>query len=120
MTIENYNNISVAIIEKETKIENAANMLDLMANIIYQHDVVNLGLVIYKESLSHAFFDLKSGFAGEMLQKFSNYQVKLAIVGDFLEVKSKSLKDFIFECNRGNQIFFLESIDDARSKYMQI
>jgi hypothetical protein len=62
------------------------------------------------------FFDLKSGLAGEILQKFSNYRVKLALAGDFSEIRSKSLKDFIRECNRGKTIFFVNSINDALSR----
>ncbi len=55
------------------------------------------------------FFDLKSGIAGEILQKFSNYLVRLAIVGDFSKYANKSLKDFIFESNKGGQINFVDS-----------
>lgn len=92
-------------------------MLDIMATFSYYHACKNLGLIILKESLSDAFFDLKSGFAGDILQKFSNYQVKLIIVGDFSEYTSKSLHAFIRECNRGNQVFFLGSVDEAIEKY---
>ena len=39
--------------------------------------------------------------------------MKLAIVGDFDKYESKSLKAFIYECNRGKDIFFTGSIDEA-------
>lgn len=57
--------------------------------------------------------DLKSGFAGEILQKFSNYRMKLAIIGDFSEIKSKSLRDFIRESNNRRTISFVSSIEEA-------
>lgn len=38
------------------------------------------GLVLREEDLSPAFFDLKTRLAGELFQKFVNYQVRLAIV----------------------------------------
>lgn len=38
------------------------------------------GLIIDETRLSPAFFDLRTGFAGEVLQKFTNYRVRLAIV----------------------------------------
>ena len=38
------------------------------------------GLVLGEADLSPAFFDLRSGFAGEVLQKFTNYRARLAIV----------------------------------------
>jgi len=60
------------------------------------------------------FFDLKTGFAGEILQKFSNYKVKLAIIGDFSSFTSKSLRDFILESNKHGHINFVSTIDEAR------
>jgi len=38
------------------------------------------GLVLDETQLSPAFFDLRSGLAGEVLQKFTNYRARLAIV----------------------------------------
>jgi hypothetical protein len=37
--------------------------------------------VLDERQLSDAFFDLSSGFAGELLQKCSNYQLRIAVVG---------------------------------------
>jgi hypothetical protein len=63
-----------------------------------------------------AFFKLSTGIAGEILQKFINYQAKLAIVGDFSGYTSKPLHDFIYESNRGRDIFFAASMDEAMEK----
>lgn len=73
-------------------------------------------LIIYKHNITNDFFDLKNGMAGEILQKFSNYRIRLAIVGDFSEFDSKSLKDFIYESNQGKQINFLDSVSEALNK----
>lgn len=70
-------------------------------------------VIIHRHNLSTDFFDLKNGLAGEILQKFSNYRIRLAIVGDFSEFNSKSLNDFIYESNQGKQINFLTSVSDA-------
>lgn len=59
------------------------------------------------------FFDLKSGIAGDILQKFSTYRVRLAIVGDFSKYRSKSLNDFVYESNKGRHINFVNSTADA-------
>jgi len=42
-----------------------------------------------------------------------NYRMKLAIVGDFSRYTSKSLQDFIRESNRGNQVFFTDTVEAA-------
>ncbi|MDR7210147.1 DUF4180 domain-containing protein [Flavobacterium piscis] len=52
-------------------------------------------------------------FAGEMLQKFSNFRVRLVIVGDFEKYQSKSIRDFIFESNNGRQINFTATLNEG-------
>lgn len=54
--------------------------------------------------------------AGDILQKYTNYQVKIAIVGDFEVYGSKSLRDFIYESNKGSQVFFLPTEEAAVKK----
>jgi hypothetical protein len=64
--------------------------------------------------LSPAFLDLKTGFAGAILQKFVNYDLRVAILGDTSQeqASSKPLADFIRETNKGSQIWFCASYDD--------
>lgn len=105
----------VAIVEEDgIVIASAQDALDLMATARHTLDCVKL--LIPKENICREFFDLKTGVAGEILQKFANYMVKLAIVGDFSNIESKSLRDFIYECNNGSQIFFLKSEAEALEK----
>jgi hypothetical protein len=73
-------------------------------------------MVIHARSLHPNFFDLKTKVAGEILQKFSNYRMRLAIVGDFSGFKSKSLRDFIRESNRRGIICFAGTLDEALIK----
>lgn len=54
--------------------------------------------------------------AGEILQKFVNYGVKLAIVGDFSRYDSKALADFIYESNQGRHFFFAATHAEALSR----
>lgn len=82
-----------------------------MALILYEYGCNKA--VIRKSNLPGEFFDLKTRFAGEMLQKFTNYHFKVAIVGDFEGITSKSLKDFIYESNKGRQILFVKSEREA-------
>jgi len=42
--------------------------------------------------------------------------VKIAIIGDFSVYPSKSLKDFIYECNKGKDVFFLSDEKQAIEK----
>ena len=66
-------------------------------------------IALNKEALIPEFFILSKQIAGEVLEKFITYQMRLAIYGDFSKYTSKPLKDFIYESNRGKDIFFVES-----------
>jgi hypothetical protein len=70
-------------------------------------------IIIHLENIDERFFDLRSGLAGEMLQKVVNYRLRLGIVGDFSIYESKSLKAFIFESNKSNTIVFVNTIEEA-------
>lgn len=72
-------------------------------------------IILHQKNLAPEFFDLKSRLAGEILQKFVNYSIQVAIVGDFTDVKSESLKAFIIESNRGKQNFFVNDLSTAQS-----
>jgi hypothetical protein len=86
---------------------------DLLGNLYYQdYDKI----IIHQENITPDFFDLKTGIAGEILQKFSNYRVRLAIVGDFSQYLGKSFNAFIFESNKAGQINFVSSVSEALSK----
>ena len=87
--------------------------LDLMVNCVYQGADK---IILHQENIVPEFFDLKTRLAGEILQKFSNYRARLAIVGDFTDVKSKSLRDFIRESNKHGQVVFVTTTEEAKEK----
>jgi hypothetical protein len=75
----------------------------------------NAGLVAIPASrLDSAFFQLRTGFAGEVLQKFTNHRLRLAILGDISEFvrASNALRDLVRESNRGDMVWFLISRDE--------
>ncbi|RPH33470.1 MAG: DUF4180 domain-containing protein [Bacteroidales bacterium] len=101
------------VISDEVLINEVQDALELMVNCGYQGAKK---IIIHEKNIITDFFDLKTRIAGDILQKFSNYDVQLAIVGDFLNISSKSLKDFIYESNRIGRISFVSSIDEAKAK----
>ncbi len=108
------NNIIIAeITDSNFQIATTDDALDLFANLT---EPSCSRIIIRESNLTGDFFDLKTKVAGEILQKFSNYKVKLAIIGDFSKYKSKSLQDFIRESNRGRTIFFADDFGSALSK----
>lgn len=108
------NHIKIAeLLAEDMIIGNVGDATDLLGNIYYQgFDHV----IIHQHQITPDFFDLKTGVAGDILQKFSNYRVRLAIVGDFQAFQSKSMKDFIFESNKMRAINFVGSVSEALAK----
>lgn len=108
-------NIGIAHIDSdEILIKDTQSALDLIATVSYQTGYDRM--MINKSAIFEDFFDLKTKLAGEILQKFVTYQTKFAIIGDFSVYSSKSLKDFIYECNQGNHIYFVENEQQAIDK----
>lgn len=84
--------------------------LSLLGDLYYQgFDKI----ILYEENIVPEFFDLKTKLAGEVLQKFVQYRMPLAVVGDFSKYTSKSLRDFIYECNQGRQVNFVQELSSA-------
>jgi hypothetical protein len=95
------------IVSDEVMIRTAQDALDIMANCTSEY------IILHEYNFEKDFFDLSSGIAGEILQKFTNYKVKLAIIGDFEKFTSKSLHDFIYESNKNGEYLFVHSIEDV-------
>ncbi|WP_157254107.1 DUF4180 domain-containing protein [Nonomuraea typhae] len=87
--------------------------LDLIGATYHGAEVV----AVPAERLDARFFSLGTRFAGEIMQKFVSYRVRLAVVGDIerhLE-GSSALRALVEESNRGGQVWFvpdLRALDD--------
>lgn len=112
--IQEINNTSIAfILSGDVVINSVDNALDLLGDTAFKG--VNK-IMLNESQITPLFFDLSTGVAGEVLQKFSNYNAQLAIVGDFKKYSSKSLADFISESNKVGKIVFVGSPEEAFEK----
>lgn len=108
------NNPIVYIESEDILISGPQSALDLMTTVNYEKGCSRI--VLDKKTINEEFFRLSSGIAGDVLQKFINYHIKLAVIGDFSKYTSKPLHDFIYECNKGNDIFFVDNLEQAVEK----
>jgi hypothetical protein len=109
------NGVTVAVVKSnEPLIENAQTALDFMATVRYETGCDRVALS--KEAVCGDFFRLGTGIAGEILQKFVNYRMKAAFYGDFSGYTSGPLKAFILESNRGRDVFFVSTQEEAVEK----
>jgi hypothetical protein len=75
-------------------------------------------VVVPLARLDDGFLTLSTGIAGEIIQKFVTYGLRLAIVGDIGEASagSAALRDFVYESNRGRHVWFTADLDALREK----
>jgi hypothetical protein len=112
------NEVCIAeIVSGDIEIRNVQNALDILSEC-YSRGASSI--ILNEKNIVPDFFDLKTGLAGEILRKFSMYHFKLAIVGDFSDISSKSLKDFIYESNKTGDTCFVSSVDEAKERLVYI
>ena len=111
LTLHSINNIKIGEITSDKIIlKTTEDGLTLLGDLYYQgYDKI----ILHEKNITPQFFDLKTGIAGEILQKFAQYRIPLAIVGDFSKYTSNSLRDFIFESNKGKFISFVSTREEA-------
>lgn len=106
------NGVICAVVNCEnTVIIDAQSALELLMTVNY--DIGTKNIVISKKLIAENFFILSTGLAGEILQKYINYGGRIAIYGDYSHYTSKPLKDFIYESNKGRDVFFAATEDEA-------
>lgn len=101
------------VISDKILINNPDEALQLIVDVYYQDfDKV----IIHEKNIIPDFFDLKTGIAGEVLQKFINYKMRVSIVGAFEKYPGKSIRDFIYESNKGHHVNFMPTVEQAVEK----
>ncbi len=65
------------------------------------------------------FLKLSTGVAGEVFQKFVNYGLGCAIVGDITRAleNSGALRDFVRETNKGKSIWFVADFAELEGRF---
>ena len=73
------------------------------------------GLILTEEDLAREFFDLHSGLAGELFQKFTNYKLRVAIVLPDPEAYGERFSELAYEHMTHNIIRFVPTKDEAKA-----
>ncbi len=106
------NGVICAVVRSdEIVITDTQSALDLLMTAKY--DLGTKNIVIDKNLIKEEFFILSSGLAGDILQKYINYGGRIAVYGDFSHYTSKPLHDFIYESNKGHDVFFAATENEA-------
>lgn len=109
--VEKNGTLCAVVRSDEVVITDLQSALDLLMTAKYEVGTKNIA--IDKKLIKEDFFILSSGLAGEILQKYINYGGRIAIYGDYSHYTSKPLHDFIYESNKGHDVFFAATKDEA-------
>jgi hypothetical protein len=85
------------------------------------HSCQQAALVIIPSGrLGEDFFRPKTGVAGEIVQKFVTYGVRLVILGDLSRYldDSSSFRDFVRESNEGSALWFVTNRKELRQRWV--
>ncbi len=73
------------------------------------------GLILTENDLAPEFFDLRSGLAGELFQKITNYRLQAAIVVPDPDAYGERFSELAHEHRSHDLIRFTRSEDEARA-----
>lgn len=105
----------VELVDDGSRLNNERDAVDIIgAASPYRAEII----VVPVQCLSDRFFDLKTRIAGEIVQKFLTYHLRLAIIGDISNYlrESSALRDFVYECNSGAHVWFVADIDELNRR----
>ncbi|MBI5949700.1 MAG: DUF4180 domain-containing protein [Chloroflexi bacterium] len=79
-------------------------------------------IAVQASALDPSFFDLRSGFAGEVLQKAVNYGRKFAVVGDVstYTAASRAFHDLVVESAYSRGYFFVPDLDALAARLTRL
>jgi hypothetical protein len=71
------------------------------------------GLIITESDVAPEFFDLKTGLAGELFQKFTNYQLRLVLIVSNPERYGDRFNELAREHRSHNSVRIVRTRDEA-------
>jgi len=98
-------------------IDSEAKALDLVGAC---GELQNSKLLIHASSFPDEFYDLKTGLAGGVMLKFSNYGIMAALVIPQEKIGEGRFYEMMLETNRGNQFRIFQTLEDAENWFAKL
>jgi len=114
--VENETKPYIELITSDTPLSTEQDAVDLIA-LCKENDVELL--LVHGEALAGEFFSLRTGVAGRMIQKFTNYHVKTAVIIPDPSLNRGRFKEMVGESNRSNHFGVFETREDAENWLIQ-
>jgi hypothetical protein len=97
----------VEVVSGGVLIQDTRDALELIGNAPSDY------IILHEHNFASDFFDLSTRKLGDVLLKFGNYHIRLAVLGEFERYPSKALRAFIYETNQHGEFLFVASIEDV-------
>lgn len=88
---------------------------DALALVSLSYEIGSSAFLLPETALPPSFFDLSSGVAGEVLQKLSNYRLRVAVVCAEGVAQSESFRQFAAESKKGRTFALCGTEAEARA-----
>ena len=75
-------------------------------------------LLLREEAFTDDFLNLKSGLAGIVLQKFTNYHIKVSAIIKDESIVQERFKELVYELNKTDCFMFFNNRNDAENWIM--
>ncbi len=102
----------IELISVKVPLSNENDALDLIA-LCWEHEAQ--AILMHSSVFSQDFFNLKTTFAGNFIQKFINYNIKVAAVFPQELVQKGRFKEMALETNKGNHFRMYETKEEAET-----
>lgn len=117
-TVNSNNEISyIYFNDTETKLETERNILDIIAALAESNTQF---VLLDSETLSKNFFELKKGLLSNLLQKFTMYHIKAAIVIKDMNSLSSEFRTSIAESGKHDVLRIFTSIKAAEKWFLNL
>jgi hypothetical protein len=114
-TMESWGGVDVLVVGADDGVVDGRGARDLIGEAFMTGAAM---VAIPVGQLEPAFFDLRSGIAGDILGVSATYRSRLAIIGELPEpaASSNAFAALVRESNAGSQHWFLPSLDALRER----
>ncbi|GGJ39581.1 DUF4180 domain-containing protein [Deinococcus roseus] len=110
--IHHNNKTYIEVFSASAPLKSEQDTLDLVA-LSWQEQTPLL--MLHEQVLSEEFFQLRTGVAGAMLQKITNYHLKTALIVPDWQQKQLRFREMAAESNQGQVFRVFENREDAES-----
>ncbi|MGX9755395.1 DUF4180 domain-containing protein [Clostridioides difficile] len=101
----------------DSKFSNEEEIMDIIS-LCMEHGTDYL--MFSNNSLTDDFFNLKTGLAGTILQKFINYKIQAVAIADDKTKINKRFSELMLELNKSNNFRIFDNFEDAKNYILNL